>query len=102
MQNIKFKITVFRVIGLCSLTGGYRCSGQDTLLPLHVKTDPERSSKTTITMYQTTLCPNPDGIMNLHHCEHLKSCTKEYEEQVRHGWKCYIGKNELQDVWYAF
>ena len=25
-----------------------------------------------------TQCPDRDRIMNLHHCKHLKSCTKEY------------------------
>jgi hypothetical protein len=36
--------------------------------------------------------------MNPHHCQHLKSCTKEYKEIVKRGWKCRIGKTELQEV----
>jgi len=34
--------------------------------------------------------------MNSHHFKHLKSHTKEYEEQLKHGWKSHIGKIELQ------
>jgi len=29
-------------------------------------------------MYQTIRCPNSDHITNPHHCEHLKSRTKNY------------------------
>jgi hypothetical protein len=53
-------------------------------------------------MCQTTRCPNPDQNMNLHHCEHLKSCTNKYKEQVKHGRKCDIGNTELQEVQYVF
>ena len=82
----------------CSLTGEYRGFGQDILPPIFqdpVKTDPELFSKTFITMYQSTHCPNPDRIMNTHHSQHLKSCTKEYKEQVKCGWKCHVGKTAL-------
>jgi hypothetical protein len=37
-----------------------------------------------------------------HHCEHLKSCTKEYKEQVKRGWKCHIEKIKLQEELYVF
>jgi hypothetical protein len=57
-----------------------------------VKTDPQCSSKTFITMYQTTWCPNPDCIMNHHHCEHFKSCTKEYKEEVSVDGTVTLGK----------
>jgi hypothetical protein len=40
--------------------------------------------------------------MNPHHCEHLKSCTKEYKGQVKHEWKCHIRKTELQEVQLCF
>jgi hypothetical protein len=36
--------------------------------------------------------------MDPHQLEHLKSCTKEYKEQVKRGWKCHVGKTELQEV----
>jgi hypothetical protein len=39
--------------------------------------------------------------VNPHQCEHLKSCTKEYKEQVKRGWKCHVGKAELQEVQYV-
>jgi len=47
-------------------------------------------------MYQAIQCPNSDCIMNSHHCKHLKCDTKEYEEQLKPGWKSHIGKIELQ------
>jgi hypothetical protein len=53
-------------------------------------------------MYQSTRCPNPDSIVNPHHSKHLKSCTKEYKEQVKHVWKCHVGKTELKEVQYVF
>jgi hypothetical protein len=39
--------------------------------------------------------------MNPHQRQHLKSCTKKYKEQVKHGWKCHVGKTELQEVQYV-
>jgi hypothetical protein len=38
--------------------------------------------------------------MTPHHCEHLKSYTKEYKEQEKHGWQYHVGKTELQEVQY--
>jgi len=40
--------------------------------------------------------PNLDCIMNPHHFEHLKYHTKGYQEQLKYGWKCHIGKIKLQ------
>jgi len=53
---------------------------QDILLhlPMAFQDDTYCSSKTFINMCHTTLCPDPDRIINLHQCEHLKSGTKEY------------------------
>jgi hypothetical protein len=102
---VRFKIIVFQVMGLCILTGGHQGFGQDLVPPysrLPVKTDPGCFSKTLITMYQTTWCPNPDSIINCHHWEHLKSFTKEYKEQLKRRWKCHVGKTVLQEAQYMF
>jgi hypothetical protein len=40
--------------------------------------------------------------MNSHHSKHLKSCTKEYKEQVKHACKRQAGKTELLEVQYFF
>ena len=50
--------------------------------PLQV--DLECAIKTFITMHETTQCPNPDHIINPHHCGHLRSSTKKYSEQLKH------------------
>jgi len=47
--------------GLCNLICGYQVFIQE-ILP--VKRGPECSSRTFITMYQPSRCPNPDHIMN--------------------------------------
>jgi hypothetical protein len=54
-------------------------------LPIACEDRPECSSKTFITTYWTTRCPNLDRIMIPHHCEHLQSHTKEYKEDVELG-----------------
>jgi len=57
----------------------------------------ECSSKTFITMYQIIRCPNSDCIMNSHHCKHLKSDTKEYEELKpgrKSHWENWITKGQ--------
>jgi len=48
-------------------------------------------------MYQTIRCPKRDRILNLHYCEHLKSDTKDYSEQLNCGWKYQVGKTKLPE-----
>jgi hypothetical protein len=97
---IRFEITVFRVMGLCSLTGGYRGFGQDILPPSsdclwrQVQNAPPRHS---------WACTRQHGVLTqtalwILTSEHLKSSTKEYKEQVKRGHKHHVGKTELQQV----
>jgi hypothetical protein len=42
----------------------------------------------------------PRPSMNSLHFKNLTSCTKEYKEQVKRGWKGHIGKTELLEAQY--
>jgi hypothetical protein len=66
-------------------------NNSDSILGWLVKRGPEYSSKTFITVSYAGRIVNPL------HCEHLKSCTKKYEEKLKCRWECHVGKTELQE-----
>ena len=93
-----FEIAVFSVMGPCDLNGQQRRFGLNLLLQSfdglcrQIQNAPPKHSLPC--MYQTIQCPDSDHLINPHHCEHLKSYTKNYSE-LKHWWKCHVAKTEL-------
>ena len=85
-------------MGLCNLNGQHRWFGLDLQLQSsdgmcrQTQNVPPKHSYPC--MYQTIRCPDPDHLINPHHCEHLKSHTKNYSE-LKDWWKCHVAKTEL-------
>jgi len=73
-EYLRFKILLFQIKGPCNLIGWYQSFGEDILPP---SSDGLWMLPQHKHMYQEIYWPNPDHIMNTHHCQHLKSCTKE-------------------------
>ena len=85
-------------MGTRNLNGPHRRFGLDLLLQssdglcrLTHNAPPKHSEPR---MYQTIWSPDSDHLINPHHCEHLKSHTKNYSE-LKHRWKCHVAKTEL-------
>jgi hypothetical protein len=90
---LRFKITVLQVLGPCNLIGVQRLLSRHTASTSDVLWRyPASSSKSLITMNLTTRCPNPDHTMNPHCPQHLQSCTKEHQQELKYGYKCCTGK----------
>ena len=85
-------------MGLCNLNGQHRWFGLDLLLQssegLHRQNQNAPPKHSLPCMYQTIRCPDSEQLINPHHCEHLKSKTKNYSE-LKHWWKCHVAKTEL-------
>ena len=85
-------------MGPCNLIGQHRRFGLDLLLQSsdglcrQTQNAPRKHSLPCV--YQTIRCPHSDQLINPHHCQHLKSHTKNYSE-LKHWWKCHIAKAEL-------
>jgi hypothetical protein len=91
---LRFKITVFGVMGPCYgwWVTRFRSGHTASIFWQPVKTGPQCSSKTFITMYQTIWYPNPEHIMNPHHCEHFKSCIRNVKNNWRVDGNVTLGK----------
>ena len=98
MYHMKIQTAVFSVIGPSNLNGQQRRFGLDLLLQssggLCRQTQNAPPKHSLPCMYQTIRCPDSDHLINPHHCEHLKSHTKNYSEQ-KHWWKFHVAKTEL-------
>ena len=94
----RFEIEVFSVMGPCNLNGRQRRFGLDLLLQssygLRRQTQNAPPKHSLPCTYQTIRCPDLDHLINPHHCEHLKSHTKNYSE-LKHWWKCHVARSEL-------
>jgi hypothetical protein len=63
-----------------------------SIFRVHVKIDPECSSKTFIAVYHTVRRSNSDGIMNPHHCEHLQSIPQNMKKKWSVDGNVKLGK----------
>jgi hypothetical protein len=69
-RTLRLKIILFQIMGPCNLTGGYQGFGQTYCLHLPVACeDRPRMFLQKRHMYQIIWWPNPDHIMNPHHCD---------------------------------
>jgi len=101
----RFEIAVFSVMGPFNLNRQHTRFGLDLLLPSseglcrqNQNAPPKHSLPC---MYQTLRCPNSNHIMNPHHSEHLKFCTKNYGE-LKHWWTGHIVKTLITEQQYIY